>query len=200
MPVRPNAVAQAGGEEAELVRSGGCWGERSSNQPSVRRDDVHHRVLRALAASVAVSDAKQEARQKKSGCWNCIPSPTSSIAASLVPDPDRYRSGLVAWYHGTARQDRDPDGSIDRRGFARRSIVPRLRGKCAHGRSQLAETPVNITLAGRGSRIGAVPYMALAGHGGSCERGCGDQRSRQKFKLSHSISPLIRKANSGWLR
>jgi len=41
-------------------------------------------------------------------------------------------------------------------------------------------------------------YMALASHGGSCERGRGDQCSRQKFKLSHSISPLDMKANSGW--
>ena len=32
--------------------------------------------------------------------------------------------------------------------------------------------------------------MARASHSGSCERGCGDQCSRQKFKFSHLISPL----------
>src|SRR5712671_2671678 len=36
--------------------------------------------------------------------------------------------------------------------------------------------------------------MALASHGGSCERGCGDQCSRQKFKTGHSISPLDMKS------
>ena len=59
----------------------------------------------------------------------------------------------------------------------------------------------NITRAGRVTRIGVsceVPrgYVALASHSRSCEHGCGDQCSRQKFKLSHSISP---KANSVWL-
>src|SRR5258707_9601613 len=48
---------------------------------------------------------------------------------------------------------------------------------------------------GGGARIGApcaVPrgYMARASHSWSCERGCGDQSSRQKFKLSHLISLL----------
>jgi hypothetical protein len=32
--------------------------------------------------------------------------------------------------------------------------------------------------------------VGLASHSGSCEQGCADQRSRQKFKFSHSISPL----------
>src|SRR5260370_22420878 len=59
----------------------------------------------------------------------------------------------------------------------------------------------NITRAGRVTRIGVsceVPrgYVALASHSRSCEHSCGDQCSRQKFKLSHSISP---KANSVWL-
>src|ERR1700694_2724689 len=59
--------------------------------------------------------------------------------------------------------------------------------------------PVNITRAGRGTRIGVlceVPrgYMAPASHSGSCEHGCGDQCSRQKFKLSHLISPLHMKS------
>ena len=68
-----------------------------------------------------------------------------------------------------------------------------LRGKRAHGRSRLAETPVNIARAG--SRISAVlqGYMALASHSGSCD-GCGDQCSRQKFKISHLISPLDMKS------
>jgi hypothetical protein len=52
----------------------------------------------------------------------------------------------------------------------------------------------NVTRGGRGAAIGIrreVPrsYMVLASHGGSCEHGCNDQSSRQKFKLSHSISP-----------
>ena len=102
------------------------------------------------------------------------------VGLIFVFQPDLFKCSLV----------RDADGSINRRGFARRTVIPGLGGKCAHGRSRLAETPVNIALAG--SRIGAVPqsYMALASHSGSCERGCGDQCSRQKFKLSHLISPL----------
>jgi hypothetical protein len=36
--------------------------------------------------------------------------------------------------------------------------------------------------------------MALARHGGSCERGCGDQCGRQKLELRISISPLDMKA------
>jgi hypothetical protein len=41
--------------------------------------------------------------------------------------------------------------------------------------------------------------MALASHRGSCKRGGGDQCSRQKFELGHSISPLDLKANGVWL-
>src|SRR5882757_4028772 len=37
--------------------------------------------------------------------------------------------------------------------------------------------------------------MARASHSGSCERGCGDQCSRQKFELSHLISPLYMKSH-----
>jgi hypothetical protein len=53
-------------------------------------------------------------------------------------------------------------------------------------------TSANITRA----RIGILcavlrSYMVLASHSGSCEHGCGDQCSRQKFKLSHSVFPLI---------
>ena len=56
----------------------------------------------------------------------------------------------------------------------------------------MAETPVNIALAG--SRISAVlqGYMALASHSGSCD-GCGDQCSRQKFKISIPFCVLIHK-------
>ena len=82
------------------------------------------------------------------------------------------------------------DGSINRRGFAGRTVIPRLGGECADGRSRSADTR-----AGRGSRaglLGGAPrgYPALAGQSGSCEGGCGDQRSRQKFQSGHSISPL----------
>jgi hypothetical protein len=57
----------------------------------------------------------------------------------------------------------------------------------------------NITCAGRGTRIGvhcAVPrgYRALVSQSGSCEHGCGDQCSRQKLELSHSISPFDMKS------
>ena len=91
---------------------------------------------------------------------------------------------------------RDADGSVSLRGFAGGTVIPGLCGKCAHGRSRIADTPVNITCAGRGSRIGVVPqgYMALASHSGSCERGCGDQCSRQKFNFSRIISPLDMKS------
>jgi hypothetical protein len=59
----------------------------------------------------------------------------------------------------------------------------------------MAETLLGRRGAGRDTRIGVqreVPrgYMALASHRGSCKHGCGDQCSRQKFELGHSISPL----------
>jgi hypothetical protein len=84
---------------------------------------------------------------------------------------------------GAGGEARDPDGSISRRGFARRTVIPGLRGKCAHGRGRSAGTPVNS----RDSRIGVVLQVrtALARHGGSRERSCSDQCSRQKFTLSH---------------
>jgi hypothetical protein len=122
----------------------------------------------------------------------------------LALSPDRIRSGLVARHQRTARPVRDADGSVSRHGFARRAVIPGLSGKCAHGRSRNAGAPVNITSDGRGIRIGLlcdVPrgYATLPSHGGSCDHGCGDQRSRQN--LSHSISPLDMKANgvgSSW--
>jgi hypothetical protein len=84
------------------------------------------------------------------------------------------------------------DGSVSRRGLAGRSVVPGLRRKRAHGRSPNAGSTVDIR--SRGARISAhrdMPpgYMALASHGGSCDHGCGDHCSRNKFKLGHSISP-----------
>ena len=111
------------------------------------------------------------------------------VGLIFVFQPDLFKCSLV----------RDADGSINRRGFARRTVIPGLGGKCAHGRSRLAETPVNIALAG--SRIGAVlqGYMAFASHSGSCEHGCGDKCSRQKFKISHLVSPLDMKSHRTWL-
>ncbi len=84
---------------------------------------------------------------------------------------------------------------MSRRRFARGTFIPGRCGKCTHGGSPMAETPVTFTRAGRGARKGVqyeVPrrYFALASHSGSCKCGCGDQYSRQKFKLAHSISPL----------
>jgi hypothetical protein len=80
------------------------------------------------------------------------------------------------------------------RRFAR-WLNPGRCGQCAHGRSRMAESLVCRTRAGRDPRIGVqreVPrvYLALASHSGSCKHGCGDQCSRQKFNLSHSIYPL----------
>jgi len=112
----------------------------------------------------------------------------------LALSPDRYRSGLVAWQQRTARPVRDADGSMNRRGFARGTFISGRCGKCAHGRSRMAETPVNITRGGRGTRKGVQCAVALASHSGSCKCGCGDQCSRQKFKFSHSISPLDMKS------
>jgi len=114
---------------------------------------------------------------------------------TLAFSPDRYRSGFVAWPQRTARPVYDAEGSTNRRGFARGTFTPGRCGKCAHGRSRMAETPVDITRAGRGTRKGIqceVPrgYFALASHSGSCKCGYSDQCSRQKFKLGHSISPL----------
>ena len=104
--------------------------------------------------------------------------------------PHSGSSRLPGWFRA--------DGSISRRGFARSVVIPGLAGKCAHARSRDAAWPVNITRVGRDTRIGVrceLPrgYMALASHSGSCEHGCGDQCSRQKFKLSDSGSPSIEK-------
>jgi hypothetical protein len=87
---------RTGSEQYQQVQSGDCRGDWDYAINCQQGATTFTIVSCALAASVAVSDAKQEARQKKSGCRNCVPSLTSSIAATLVPDPDRYRSGLVA--------------------------------------------------------------------------------------------------------
>jgi hypothetical protein len=67
-----------------------------------------------------------------------------------------------------------------------------------------AITSANEARAGRGTRIGVfreVPrsYVALASHNRSGEHGRGDQCCRQKFELSHAISPFDMKANIVWL-
>jgi hypothetical protein len=118
---------------------------------------------------------------------------------TLALSPDRYRSGFVARQQRTARPIHDADGSMNRRGFARGTFIPGRCGKCAHSRSRIAETPVNITHGGRGTRKGVQcavlrGYLALASHSGTCKGGCGDQCGRQKFKLGHSISPLDMKS------
>jgi hypothetical protein len=88
------------------------------------------------------------------------------------------------------------------------SPVRGRRSKRAEARRSNADRAVNIMSGGGSARIG-VPcemprgYMARASHSGSCEHGCGDQCSRQKFKLSHLISPLHEKptasGSSFWL-
>jgi hypothetical protein len=78
------------------------------------------------------------------------------------------------------------------------SSVQGRRSNCTDARRSNADTAVNITGDGGSARIGVLcemsrGYMARASHSGSCEHGCGDQCSRQKFKLSHLISPLHEK-------
>src|SRR5260370_27990123 len=79
-------------------------------------------------------------------------------------------------------------------------LAPGRCSKCADARRWNADTAVKILGGGEGARIGVLcevlprGYMARAGHSGSCERGCGDQCSRQKFKLGHLVSPLHMKS------
>ena len=91
--------------------------------------------------------------------------------------------------------------SIHRSGFAGRTVIPGLRGKCVYSRSPDTGTSVNIARVGRSGRSGVMPrvYMSLAGYCRSCERGGDDQRSRQEFGCSHSISPLDMKSQRRWL-
>jgi hypothetical protein len=129
--------------------------------------------------------------------------PLSAAVMSAV-SPDRYRSGLVARRQRTAMPVRDVDGLVSRHGIAGRTVIPGLGGKCAHGWSRNAGAPVSITRDGRGIRIGLHcgarrGDAALPSHRGSCDHGCGDQRSRQKFRLGHSISPLDMKSQRRWL-
>jgi hypothetical protein len=79
------------------------------------------------------------------------------------------------------------------------SSVQGRRSNCTDARRSNADTAVNITGDGGSARIGVLcemsrGYMARASHSGSCEHGCGDQCSRQKFKLSHLIYPLHMKS------
>jgi hypothetical protein len=91
---------------------------------------------------------------------------------SSSPTPSRLRRA--------AEPIRNAGVSISRRGFTGRAIVPRLRGKCAHGRSRNAGAPVDIR---PGASIGArrempLGYMALASHSRSGKHGCNDHGSR----------------------
>ena len=113
-------------------------------------------------------------RRTHAGASRKAGSPIKEVGLmKLCSQPDLFRPGCV----------RDAEGSIARRGFARGAAVPGLGGKCADARSKAAEMPVN--------NLCGVPrgYLALASHSGSCEHGCRDQCSRQKFKLGHLISP-----------
>ena len=76
------------------------------------------------------------------------------------------------------------------------SPVRGRRSKRAEARRSNADRAVNIMSGGGSTRIGVLcemprGYMARASHSGRCEHGCGDQCSRQKFKPSHSVFPLI---------
>jgi len=109
--------------------------------------------------------------------------------------------GLLPGANERLRRSTTRTESIDRSGFARGSCVgPRLCGKRADGRSRNAAPCIDIIrrvigVIGRSGDTGLVPrvYVALASHGGSCECGGGDQRSRQKCNWTHLISPSIRK-------
>jgi hypothetical protein len=130
---------------------------------------------------------------------------TGSRADGVRSRPDLFecdhvgaRSGptSIRVHHLTAANGwpiHDANELIGPCGFARRTVIPGLRGKCVHGRSPDAVTSVNIARVGRGGRSGVMPrvHMSLASHCGSCDRGGCDQRSRQEFSCSHSISPWI---------
>ena len=141
----------------------------------------------------------------------------SAIGAKQAPpsSPDLLDVWKIAARAAADRSDRaakdSPKGQpwrsplIDsiRLGFARDIVVgPGRCSKCADARRWNADTAVKILGGEEGARIGVLRevlprgYMARAGqsHSGSCERGCGDQRSRQKFKLGHLVSPLHMKS------
>ena len=147
--------------------------------------------------SLIVSGAKQEARKQAGPIeLRFQPDLVGRGRVSAQSGSISIRTRCVAAANCGAGSRR---GRINlSRGFARR-LNPGRCGKCAHGRSRMAETLVCRTRAGRGTRIGVqreVPrvYLALASHSGSCKHGCGDQCSRQKFNLNHSISPLNTKS------
>lgn len=155
-------------------------------------------ILRTTCFSAGAGDAEataweRPARRSRAGR---ISFPARRLIAVRSPlRPNRYQPGFVAWQRRTVRPLRDVGGSITRRGLARDvAVIPGLCCKCAYAGSRVAKTAVNVTRGGCGAGMSVrrkVPrsYMALASHGGSCEHGCSDQSSRQKFKLGHSISP-----------
>src|SRR5260370_41913962 len=138
---------------------------------------------------------------------------TSRAGMSLPARPSRrleYCSTAAADRSDRAAQDtpkgqpwRSPFIDSIRLRFARDIVVgPGVCSKRADARRWNAGTAVNITVSGEGARIGVlceVPrgYMARASHSGSCKHGCGDQCSRQKFKLGHLVSPLHMKSQPG---
>jgi hypothetical protein len=87
----------------------------------------------------------------------------------------------------------DAEGSTSRRGFARGTVIPGRSGKCAYGRSPMAETFIGRTRAGRDTRIGVqreVPrgYTAVA-------ISAADRRLGLVIRVLHWIG----EARSAWL-
>jgi hypothetical protein len=125
--------------------------------------------------------------------------PTSLSAITLASDPDRYRSGFIALRQLNGWPIHDAYESIGPCGFARRPVIPGLRGKCVHSRSPNAGTSVNIARLGSSGSSGVMPrvHMSLASHCRSSDRG-GDQGSRQEFSYGHSISPLDMRGQRRW--
>ena len=182
----------------------------ASRSAAVRRPAVDWiSEIEPVAIRVIVRSARIS-RPKTAGCDR-----TSRAGMSLPARLSRrfgHCSTAAADRSNRAAQD-SPKGQswrwpiIDsiRLRFARDIVpAPRCGSKSADARRWNADTAVNITGGGGGARIGLrceVPrgYMARASHGGSCECGGSDQCSRQKSKLSHSISPLDMKSQRRWL-
>ena len=131
----------------------------------------------------------------------------AALAAGRFPSRGNQQRRSPVGFESINRATQDsPKGQpgrsppIDSIRFARDIVsAPGRCSKCADARRWNADTAVNETGGGGGARIGVlreVPrgYMARASHGGSCEHACSDQCSRQKFKLSHSNSPLDMKS------
>ncbi len=143
-----------------------------------------HVALRMECAHEALDNCVTPARAADVVVRMILPA-TGMISADLID----VRLSPLLGSREDAKPVRDADESVTH-GLARRSVIPRLRRKCADARSRNAETPINIARAGHAARIGLrceMPrgYMALASHGGSREHGSGDQARRHKFKLSH---------------